>query len=335
MQTLFRNPVTLPKNLPKKLPKNLTIALTLGVLVFSACAEAPTETFSTPTPIPTPLSTALPPIETEQPLGTEARPYRFVIMLSPDAGGTGSDLQDRLNADTGVVFNVETEGISGEEALNALCGGVPTFAWVDGWTMLAAISQGCAEPVLQIARETGSGRSREEVTGISSDIVIGQRFVANSLSDLQGQAFCRTEASDVAGWVLPVMSMRSFGFDPLNSLSVRDYGEIDGVIREVLANTCAAAIPSGTARDLDVPGLDTSTLRVLDSTPELPFGGLVVSDGVQPALRDQIVELFANEPELLDNLVEADALVEPETTRLRAMRELIESARMGFIVVGR
>ena len=123
--------------------------------LLAACGGGPAPIQPTPLPTltPTPRSTALPPVATEQPLGSANRPYQVVLVPPENSSATGTSLETFLNNRTGATFKVQIVASYGD-VLNALCSDVPTFGWVDGLSLLAANAQGCSTPTIKLKRGT-------------------------------------------------------------------------------------------------------------------------------------------------------------------------------------
>lgn len=299
----------------------------LGALLAACDGGGAVRIAATATFTPTPLSTPLPTVATQVPFGAETRPYQVVVVPPRQSAQTARDLNDFLNAQTGRAFNaVITQ--SGPEALAALCGETPTFAWVSGLTMVAAQMRGCGQPAILIQRGRGAAAS----TGVRSELIISPESRVTGIAGFRERDFCRLNAQDAVTWLLPVIVMRRGGnFDPFIDLrNVRDLPDIASIVREVAFNRCVGAIPAGTLADYTVPGIAfvTSAVSVLPdtTTPELPYGGLVISERVPQPVAEQVVRLFLNNPDALEGLIEADGLVEVDADRLSAITRLLQEA---------
>jgi ABC-type phosphate/phosphonate transport system substrate-binding protein len=291
----------------------LTLILMAAI---SACGGGGTPVPATvpPSATPTPHSTALPTVGTTVPLGSSERPFQVVVMLPEDSTATGTSLASFLNERTGLTFKVEVISSTDPNrpnALEALCGGTPTFGWVDGWTLLAAQAQGCAEPVLRLRRNTEDGDS----TGIASDIIVRSVNKTTSLAGLKDRIFCRLNSQDVASWILPVIMLRGAGIGPQNLSSVRDNDDYGTMLQALADGVCiAAAIPAGTLAQYKVTdkGGQTDITKILNqvaTTPEVPYGGLVIASTVPRDLAEQVTKLFVDHPDELKGLVAADQFV--------------------------
>lgn len=310
--------------------------LSLFAVLLGACGGRPAATATpAPTATPTPISAPLPPVATVIPFGSEDRPYRIYFVPPAESDATGRAVEDALIARSGSTFRAELV-TSQAEVLAALCSDNPSFGWVDGWTMLAAIARGCARPLLSIERLDGSTRK----TGFAAQIIVGAGQGIADVNGLRGRDFCRLSDQDVFGWVLPALSLRAAKFDPFTDFrTVRRVPDTQTLLREVVAGNCAAGLEKGTLGRNRVPGLPVITtvitpLNGLDS-PEIPFGGLVVSPLVPDGLANAVLTDFLQDQESLEGLVQADGLTTANVTLLVAAAQFFQSAGLDFVAMSR
>lgn len=281
----------------------------------------------TPTPLPTatltptPFSTALPTVEPQATYGGDARPYQLVL-FAPDASENAVEgLQSFLNDNAGFTFTV-TRAESTAAALAALCGATPTLAFVDGWALLAAQAQGCARPILSYVRGQGSGAR----TGVSADLIVPVTSQASDASGLRGLIYCRLNESDLETWILPTLIMRTVtGFDPFTDFqTVRDVPTLRALVQEVAVGNCVGALPAGTAGDY---GDLSAAVRVLQSSPELPFGGVMVSAAISQAMGDSLSELLLDNAAELRGVIDATTVQGTQQSRIDDMVAFMRQAR--------
>lgn len=301
------------------------IAILVGLtLLLSGCGSARTApTQPPPTLTLTPFSTPLPTVATSEPFGTERRPYRIVIVPPENSDSTTTRFRTYLNTQTGRVFEVVV--LSPAEALAALCSGTPVIGIVDGWTMVSAAAQGCASPTLAIERGSGARRGR----GYRADIIASSELRIANLTGLGGRSFCRVEAAEIVGWVLPAMLIRTFQIDPVTILKeVRLVANNDVLVKEVANAQCVGAIPAGTLAGFIVPGIQriTAAVSVIATTPELPYGGVVVTTATPKAIADQVTRLLKDLPTSLEGLIDAEAFVDTSASDIAAMVTLLREA---------
>lgn len=304
---------------------SLLILAICSSLIISGCRRTeiiPAPTLPPPTLTPTPFSTPLPTVEPQATFGGEARPYQMVVMPPKNSNNDGEDLQTYLNDNSGFTFSVQ-RAASGAEALAALCGDVPTLALVDGWTLLAAQAQGCGRPLLSYVR----GRGNTAATGYRSDLIITGTSEASGPAGLKGLIFCRLNAEDLQTWILPTLLMRTAtDFDPVLDLSsVRNVPTLDALVKEVADKRCAGAIPGGTM--LDYTAAENGAVKVLMSSPELPYGGLVASVAMPVSAADNLSELLLRNTDELRGLMDADSLKAVDPAVVQNMLRFMQQAK--------
>jgi len=227
----------------------------------------------------------------------------------------------------------EITASSDADLVDTLCGSVPTFAWVDGWTLLAAQAKGCGNVTLQIKQGAA--------TGVKSDLIVSPAAAIDTLAALRARAttrtFCRLNRSDVVSWVLPVIMLRTTGFDPFLAFhTVKDYSDPNAMVSDVSDNACVAAIPSGTLATYKIPNVSdvTKTVKVLATSPELPFGGLMTSLTVPRNDSDTISDLFRNNLDALQGLVTADSLAPATNADFTQNHTDFSNLGINFAVLG-
>ncbi|HLY27897.1 MAG TPA: PhnD/SsuA/transferrin family substrate-binding protein [Aggregatilineales bacterium] len=308
--------------------------LALSVLVLTACGGRQATPPPTPLPAPTntPRFTPLPPVPSQAPYGSADRPYQIVILPPPDSNVDPASLEGFLKDHTGLNFK-EITASSDADLVDTLCGSVPTFAWVDGWTLLAAQAKGCGNVTLQIKQGAA--------TGVKSDLIVSPAAAIDTLAALRARAttrtFCRLNRSDVVSWVLPVIMLRTTGFDPFLAFhTVKDYSDPNAMVSDVSDNACVAAIPSGTLATYKIPNVSdvTKTVKVLATSPELPFGGLMTSLTVPRNDSDTISDLFRNNLDALQGLVTADSLAPATNADFTQNHTDFSNLGINFAVLG-
>ncbi|MCC7209335.1 MAG: PhnD/SsuA/transferrin family substrate-binding protein [Anaerolineae bacterium] len=325
--------VTLPRSQPagpagparRFYPARL-IALLALALLLAACggAATPTVTPIPATPTPTPLSEPLPTVATQPPFGVSDRPFRLVLLTPSARESALGNLEAFLTGRTGQAFAVQTSE-AGADVIDALCSDAPMAAWVDGLTLLMALDRGCAEPALQIRRGRGNAASN----GVRADLIASAEARITSVTGFRDEVFCRLGPDSVETWLLPVMFMRAEGeFDPFRDLAdVREVPDAASMAREVGNAQCVGALPAGMLRNVSVPGLNVrEAVDVIATTPMLPHGGLVFSSRMPPALAEQVAALFREEPDSLEGLVDATALVDASASTFAAALNMLHQA---------
>jgi ABC-type phosphate/phosphonate transport system substrate-binding protein len=268
------------------------------------------------------------------PFGGADHPYQVLLVPPATSSETGTALAAFLKDRTGLTFKVNIVQ-SNSDVLAALCSPTPTFGWVDGWTLFAAIEQGCGNVALRV--------KQGEATGVKSDMVVSVAGNVDSVATLRRPAvasrrdFCRLGSQDTVSWILPVVMLRAPGFNPLKDFrNIKDYSDASSIMQDVSDNKCIAAIPSGTLASYKANNVAdiTKTVKVFATSPELPFGALIVSPTVPRSVADQVVRQFADHTDQLKDLVTADALVQATNADFADAQKAFDTAGIRFDVMG-
>jgi phosphonate transport system substrate-binding protein len=288
-------------------------------------------------PTPTPRSTALPTVATQEAIGSEGRPYQVVIVPPASSAATGTSLQNFLKARTGKVFKVEIVNSYGD-VLKALCSDVPTFGWVDGPALLAANAQGCSTLAIKVRL----GSDNEAATGMRAELVVRSVTRITAVAALKDKDFCRVSSQDLISWLLPVAMMRAGGVDPFTNLhSVKEYPDTTGMLQALADGVCVAAgIPAGTlgqysVTDRNGPVDITKVINPIGTpSPEMPYGGLMVSSIVPADFAATVTRLFLDNPGQLKNLVIADGLVKATSSDFSEIERFFQTNGLDLKALG-
>jgi ABC-type phosphate/phosphonate transport system substrate-binding protein len=318
----------------------MTISAVLVLsLLLASCGSGGQTVLPTlpPTSTPLPRSTPLPTVGTQVPLGSTERPFLIALVPPKDSTATGTSLGTFLSERTGMTFKVDVYTSYGD-VLTSLCGETPTFAWVDGLTLLAAQAQGCAAPALKFRRGTGS----DATTGVRVEIVGRAATRIAALTGLKDRPLCRLNSQDVVSWILPLAMLRGAGVNPPNISNVKDYPDTQSMLQAVVDNQCAAAaIPAGTLTQYTVndranPSGDiTKSFNVIATSPELPYGGLMVSTTVPSDTVTQVVKLLVDNPSELKDLIAADEVTSTSASDYGEIEKLLETGGINLRTLGR
>ncbi|MEP7288416.1 MAG: PhnD/SsuA/transferrin family substrate-binding protein [Chloroflexota bacterium] len=317
--------------------RHLVVLFVLG-LTITACGSGTANVATRPPQATvTPRATLLPTVAALVPFGTVDRPYHIVLVPPAGSSVTGTALADFIKERTGLNFKVDIVATYAD-VLQALCiaspGNPPTFGWLDGWTLLTAQAQGCGTIMLR-TQQNGA-------MGVKADIVISPAAQIDTLAVLHNRAktrdFCRVSSDDDISWILPVVLMRTTpGFDPLTAFrNIRDYGDTTAMLQDVSDNKCVAAIASGTLSTYKLTNIAdiTRTVKVLATTPELPYGGLVASPDVPRPVASQVSSVFADHLDQLKDLVTADALVPATPADLADLQKTFDAGGFNLAALG-
>jgi len=310
----------------------MRILLSLFVILLLAACGAQATPVPTPRPsaTPTPLSTALPPVDTPISLGSNARPYRLVI-LSSDKTLSGSKLADFLSAQLSATFLVEF--VNDEAAaLTQLCSEKPSAAIMDGRSALAGLAQGCGALAFKLQDANGG-------FGVKSDVFahIGtlDKNPPRSVADLRGKDFCRLTGGDLTSWMLPALALRAGGVNPAVDLKgVKEFDTPEKLVQAVADGLCAAGgLPAGTLSNYK-PTLRDAELRLLTTTPEYPNGGMVISTTIPKALADALIDLIRKNPDQFEPLLGGSKLVEAKADDFAGFTQFAQSAGLNLKTIG-
>jgi len=313
-------------------PVRILVTLFVAGLIFVGCsgnAYVP-PTVRPPTATPTLLSTPLPTVSTQLPLGAASRAYH-VALIAQNGNSNGSDLAKYLTDKLGAAFEVNVLP-SASDVLRQLCSGPPTFAFLDGPGLLAAQAQNCGTPALKY--EQGDANS----TGVKADIIAraGAKDAVTALSGFKGRDFCRLNGQDVASWILPSLSLRAAGLNPaLDLKGIKEFADPAAMLQAVADGLCAgASIPAGTLANYSPRLAVGQSLLVLQTTPEMPYGGLIVANTIPRAVAADVSAVLGKDPTELRSLISADALDKVGSNDYADFQRLAQAAGLSLKTLG-
>lgn len=308
-----------------------SFGLLFGVLMIAACSSV---TQAQPTPRPptataTPRSTVLPTVVTQVPIGSEGRAYH-VALVAPDANASGSELAAFLNKRLDISFQVDLLPTYAD-VLRQLCSDKPTFAWLDGRALLAAQAQGCGTAVFKF------GQGTDKSTGVKADVIIrsGIKDAVTAINGFRGKDFCRVNSQDVQGWILPSLAMRAAGLNPAQDLrGIKEFADTAAELQAVADGICVGVgIPAGTLNSYNIRP-SSGQLSVLMTTPEFPYGGLVVSSTIPLTVASDVTDLFSKNQDQLRGLIRADDLIKVSSGDFADFQKLAQSAGLNLKALG-
>lgn len=319
-----------------------TGVLIITMLLLAGCRRA--DVVAQPTALPsataTPRSTALPAVATEVPLGTEGNPLKMVIRPFADrarAQNSVGSLEQAVAEQSGLVLDIELVNRYAE-ALAALCDlSVPSAVWLDGVAYMAAISQNCGRPELQVERDTSAGLK----TASAIDLVVRSSLGISGLSGLSGRTYCRLNVEDFTTWLAPSLLMQANAFDPAGDFeAVLDFDDQDEMVSALISGECdAAALPEGTLDDAN--GDIGDEVEVLLTSPAFPFDMLMYPIGVPLNVRITLNETLINlastgaVSDALSDLFGLEAVSRVHEDELNAFRDFMGSTGLDFSQLGR
>jgi ABC-type phosphate/phosphonate transport system substrate-binding protein len=318
----------------------LAIGLLLLAALLVSCRRLPkAPPTARPTLTPTPRSTALPPVPTIVPVGSEGNPVHILVVSASGAeegyGVAITTLEKALLDATQV--NVKFDVVQTDaEALNALCAspdGTVSSAWLGGLAYAAAYAQDCGSAALVVERGQGTAAS----TGDEARVVAHSSLDANGLSNLAGHSFCRLGYTDLYSWIVPAMMLKASGVNPADLREIRDYTDANALLNDVAAGTCdAAGIANSAFEELNGA---RPTIRTLQQSASIPYEVFVVPPLLpQPqaqALVSALVSLGnGTRGETLNLLLNQDRLNEVGDDDFAPLRSLIQRAGIDLAQAG-
>lgn len=285
----------------------LLIILTgCGALASQQAGPTPRPTV-TVTPISTPL--AYPP--TPQPIGSVANPLRWVMVPADlqAAEPLRTALSELLSEALGVVVEVELVASVGDVIAQVCTPSLEqvTMGTVDALGYAIVNARGCANAVLRLVDGSSVG---DEIL-----IVTRQAETLEAARSLN-LPFCRLSSADLESWVLPTLLLRTLRQDESvlgQPLDRRSYTES---LRTIGGGGCwGAAVPARvynplrTAQDPLVEGM-----RVLERTPRLPYGVVMIPSSVPLELQADLIALLEEQTRAAVQGAAAETTPDPEAT---------------------
>jgi phosphonate transport system substrate-binding protein len=267
----------------------------------------------------------------EAELGTEENPIIWALVPSGETeavlSGFGG-VADYLFEETGLVIEpfVATEYAGVIEALssdppNAHMASLATFAYMVG------SARGVADVAL-VAERFGSPSYNGQIF-VRADSGIA------TIEDLAGKTFCRPDPLSTSGWIIPSITIQSYGLNPNTDLAeVVDAGGHEGAILGVYNGDCDAGSSYVDARSGMEDEYDDimEVLRVIEVSVDIPNDGVQFHPSVSDEIRDPIVQALLSIHESEEGLAameEAYAwtkLVAKDDTFYDPFRQVLDAA---------
>ena len=285
---------------------------------------------STPAPTFTPGPTDIPGRPTDPPPGSAENPLKLFLVTAgnPSSFSTQvSDIADALAEATGQKVEVQVVG-EYSVVLDGICRGTVHMGTLDAFSYLAASQRGCVTPALVAERDGEIARQGQLIANLESLIT--------SIENFRGRRFCRPDSQSVYGWLIPGITLRARGIDPLNELnSVIDAESDEGVIRRVHDNECDVGATLLGAQD-KVEGLeDPERIVFIEALAPVPNDTIVFGNIVDGEQRAAALEAFENSDDALRDVLSADALRAANDSDYADLRELFTSAGIDVLALAR
>jgi ABC-type phosphate/phosphonate transport system substrate-binding protein len=306
----------------------------LSLLLLTSCRRLPKAgPTARPTITPTPRSTALPPIATLAPPGTQENPLHMAV-VAPDAEAVGqvviNAIESAMLTQADLYVVVDLVGTDAQ-ALAALCnssGGTVSAAWLGGLSYVGAYAQECGSAALQVER---GGTDAE--TGDTARIIVNPALDVSSIGDLEGNSFCRLGYDDVYSWMIPSLMLRAAGVNSSDLLQIIDYQDVDTLVADVANGACDAAGIASSQLDAD------SGVRTLQESVAIPYSVLVVPEQVPFGQRQQFVDTLVAmsegaQPESLEVLLDQTGLIPIEDNDFTSLRGFINRSGIDLAQAG-
>ena len=267
----------------------------------------------------------------EAELGTEENPIIWALVPSGETETVLSgftEVTDILFEETGLVIEpfVATAYAGVIEAMSAdppkaHMASLATFAYI------VASARDAAEVALVAER-------------FGSPVYNGQIFVRadsgiNSVEDLEGKTFCRPDPLSTSGWIIPRITMQSYGINPDTDLAeVVDSGGHEGAVLAVYNGDCDAGSSYVDARSGMEEDYDDimDVLKVIEVSVDIPNDGVQFHPSVPAEVRDPIVAALLTIHETdegadaIDVAYEWDQLVAEDDTFYDPFRQVLDAA---------
>lgn len=227
----------------------------------------------------------------EAELGTEENPIIWALVPSGETETVLSGftaVTDIIYEQTGLVVEpfVATEYAGVIEALSAdppkaHMASLATFAYI------VAAGRDAADVAL-VSERFGS-------PSYNGQIFVRADSGLNSITDLQGKTFCRPDPLSTSGWIIPAVTLQSYGLNPETDLAeVVDAGGHEGAVLGVYNGDCDAGSSYVDARsglEEDYPDIMEAT-KVIEVSVDIPNDGVQFHPSVPAEIRDQIVNVL-------------------------------------------
>jgi serine/threonine-protein kinase len=170
----------------------------------------------------------------------------------------------------------------------------------------------------------------EGSTTYQSYVVTNSNSEIRSVDQLAGKKFCYVDPGSTSGYLLPRQHLRELGFDPDQFLGETTFlGSHERVMRGILDGDCdAGAVNSGALSGAPNIGLESSRLRIISVSGEVPLDVVCASSKVPARTADQMKRaLLSFQPardvgqKAMSKLIRINGFYEPNEELYRPIKE--------------
>jgi len=266
--------------------------------------------------------------EMEGELGTPGNPIVMTFVPSGEMEEivAGSDVVgELLRGETGLEIetNVATSYAAVIEAMGA---GKAHVAWLPTLSYILAHERYGVEPILMVGR-FGS-------TSYASQIIARADSGIESLEDLAGKSFCRSDPLSTSSWVVPVVMLTAAGVGEGDLGKIADANSHDGVVTAVYNGDCDAGATWVDARgqvEEEYPDVK-DVVTVVTTSADIPNDNVSVlpslPEDIVSALRDALVAIVGTDEglEALGTLYGVETLEPADDTMYDEFRVTLDAS---------
>lgn len=268
-------------------------------------AVPPTSAPPTATAVPAAKCEKLPnmPTAAAGALGSSTNPIVITFVPSgdvPTITKAGNDTADCMNKITGLSFKIDVQ-TSYAPAIEAMGANKAQFSFLATFAAILAKEKYGVTPVLVAIRNYATNEVDPDASlagkpqpFYKAQFITKAGSGIKALADLKGKTFCFVDPVSTSGSIVPQIIMKANGINPDKDLkAVQNAGSHPNVVAAVYKGDCDAGVSFVDARtDATIlktyPDVATKVVPFQDSD-KIPNDGLQVAKGVDPALRDAVV----------------------------------------------
>ncbi|TXG92445.1 phosphate/phosphite/phosphonate ABC transporter substrate-binding protein [Rhodococcus rhodnii] len=131
--------------------------------------------------------------------------------------------------------------------------------------------------------------------GYQSYAIVNPDSGITSLADMRGKTICFVDPTSTSGYLYPSAGLLEAGIDPAKDITPVFAGGHDASALAVASGQCDGGFAYDTMVDVALPSkgeLAPGAVNVIWKSEEIAGSPITVSDDLDPALRDQIVEIL-------------------------------------------